>query len=94
MPRYRTEFAKKGFHYSVLKAWTDLLAKLRELPTQNSFKKQLKTHLKGYTQKLKHEYLEDQRSFIGLSFYFELIVTLLAEGITSCKNKNYYYYVV
>ena len=47
IPRYRTEFAKKGFHYSALKAWNDLPAKLRELPTQNSFKKQLKTYLKG-----------------------------------------------
>ena len=41
------EFAKKGFHYSALKAWNDLPAELRELPTQNSFKKQLKTYLKG-----------------------------------------------
>ena len=47
LPRYRTEFAKKGFHYSALKAWNDLPAKLRELPTQNSFEKQLKAHLKG-----------------------------------------------
>jgi len=48
IPRYQTEFAKKGFHYSALKAWNDLLAAvLRELPTQNSFKKQLKTYLKG-----------------------------------------------
>ena len=47
IPRYRTEFAKIGFHYSALKAWNDLPAELRELPTQNSFKKQLKTYLKG-----------------------------------------------
>ena len=43
LPRFRTELAKKGFHYSDLKAWDDLPAKLRELPTQNSFRKQLKT---------------------------------------------------
>ena len=42
-----TEFAKQGFHYSALKAWNDLPAELHELPTQNSFKKQLKTYLKG-----------------------------------------------
>ena len=76
IPRYRNEFAKKGFHYSALKAWNDLPAKLRELPAQNSFKKQLKTYLKGWNQKLKHECLEDQCSFIGLSFYFELIVSV------------------
>ena len=87
IPRYRTEFPKKGFHYSALKAWNDLPAKLRELPTQNSFKKQLKTYLKGWTQKLTHEYLEDQRLFIGLSFYFELIVILLAEGMPRAKTK-------
>ena len=33
IPRYRTEFAKKGFHYSALKAWNDLPGELRELPT-------------------------------------------------------------
>ena len=38
---------QKGFHYSALKAWNDLPAELRELPTQNSFKKQLETYLKG-----------------------------------------------
>ena len=47
IPRYRTEFAKKGFHYSALKAWNHIPAELRELPTQNSFKKQLKIYLKG-----------------------------------------------
>ena len=43
---------------------------------QQSLKKQLKIHLKGWTLKLEHEYLEDQRSFIGLSFYFDLIVSV------------------
>ena len=47
IPRYRTEFAKKRLHYSALKACNDLPAELRELPSQNSFKKQLKTYLKG-----------------------------------------------
>ena len=42
IPRYRIEFAIKGFHYSALKAWNDIPAELRELPTLNSFKKQLK----------------------------------------------------
>ena len=47
IPRYRIEFAKKGFHYSALKAWNDIPVELRELPTLNSFRKQLKTYLKG-----------------------------------------------
>ena len=46
IPRYRTEFAKKTSLLS-LKAWNDLPAELRQLPTQNSLKKQLKTYLKG-----------------------------------------------
>ena len=50
-PRYRTEFAKKGFHYSTLKALNDIFAELRELTTLNSFKEQLKTYLKGWTKK-------------------------------------------
>ena len=36
-----------GFHYIALKAWNYLPAELRGLPTQNSFKKQLKTYFKG-----------------------------------------------
>ena len=50
IPRYWTEFAKEGLHYLALNAWKDLPAELRKLPSENSFKKQLKTYLKGYTQ--------------------------------------------
>ena len=53
IPRYRTEFAKKGFHCSALKAWNDLPATLRELPTQNSFKKQLKKKFEGLDSEVK-----------------------------------------
>ena len=45
--RYRTEFAKKGFHYAALKSWNDTPAEIRELPTLDRFKKQLKTYLKS-----------------------------------------------
>ena len=45
IPRYKTEFAKKGFHYAALKLWNDTPAEIRELPTLDRFKKQLKTHL-------------------------------------------------
>ena len=69
--RYRFEFARKGFQYSAQKAWNDIPAEIFDLPTLNSFKKQLKTLLKGYTQKLKNESLENQRSLlVGLRFYF------------------------
>ena len=47
IPRCRTEIAKKGFDYSALMAWSDIPVELHELPTQNSFKQQLKTNLKG-----------------------------------------------
>ena len=33
IPRYRTEFAKKGFHYAALTLWNDTPAEIRELPT-------------------------------------------------------------
>ena len=38
IPRYRTEFAKKGFHYAALKIWNDTPAEIRELPTLYRFK--------------------------------------------------------
>ena len=47
IPRYRTEFAKKGFHYAALTSWNDTPAEIRQLPTLDRFKKQLKTHLKS-----------------------------------------------
>ena len=47
IPRYRTEFAKKGFHYAALTLWNDTPAEIRELPTLDRFKKQLKPHLKS-----------------------------------------------
>ena len=36
-----------GFHFAALKLWNDTPAKIRELPTLDRFKKQLKTHLKS-----------------------------------------------
>ena len=44
---YEVLHQSTGFHYSALKVWNDIPAELRELPTPNSFKKQLKTYLKG-----------------------------------------------
>ena len=41
IPRYKTEFAKKCFH------WNDTPAEIRQLPRLDRFKKQLKTHLKS-----------------------------------------------
>ena len=47
IPRCRTEFFKKSFHYASLKVWNDTPSTIRELPTLNRFKRRLKTHLKG-----------------------------------------------
>ena len=47
IPRYKTEFDKKSFPYATLKDWNDTPAKIRELPTLDRFKKQLKTHLQS-----------------------------------------------
>ena len=52
IPRYRTEFAKKGFHYAALTLWNDTPAEIRDLPSLDRFKKQLKAHLRSWT--LKH----------------------------------------
>ena len=47
IPRSRTEFFKKSFHYASLKVWNETPLTIRELPTLNRFKQRLKTHLKG-----------------------------------------------
>ena len=47
IPRSRTEFFKKSFHYASLKVWNETPLTIHELPTLNRFKQRLKTHLKG-----------------------------------------------
>ncbi len=42
IPRYKTEFAKKGYHYAALKSSNDIPVEMREPPTLDRFKKQLK----------------------------------------------------
>ena len=44
IPRNNLEYVKKGFHYSALKAWNDIPINIRELPTLNRVKKQLKSY--------------------------------------------------
>ena len=64
--RSRSEFAKRSFHYVALPLWDDTPAKIRELPTLDRFKKQLKAHLKSWT--VKHNSLEEPQclDLIGL----------------------------
>ena len=47
IPRSRTEFFKKSFHYASLKVWNETPLTIRELPTLTRFKQRLKTHSKG-----------------------------------------------
>ena len=44
-----TERYKKSFHYSALKEWSNTPKDIRELPTINSFKRQLKLYMKSKT---------------------------------------------
>ena len=45
----RTERYKKSFHYSALKEWSNTPRDIRELPTINTFKRQLKVFMKSKT---------------------------------------------
>ena len=49
IPKHRTERYKKSFHYSALKEWNNTPKDIRELPTINTFKRQLKVYLKSKT---------------------------------------------
>ena len=49
IPKYRTEHSKKGFHYPALKDWNNMPMYIRELPTINTFKRQLKLYIKSKT---------------------------------------------
>ena len=46
---HRTERYKKSFHYSALKEWNNTPRDIRELPTINTFKRQLKVYMKSKT---------------------------------------------
>ena len=49
IPKHRTERYKKSFHYSALKEWNNTPRDIRELPTVNTFKRQLKVYMKSKT---------------------------------------------
>ena len=49
IPKHRTERYKKSFHYSALKEWNNTPRDIRELPTINTFKRQLKVYMKSKT---------------------------------------------
>ena len=49
IPKHRTERYKKGFHYSAPKEWNNTLRDIREFPTINTFKRQLKLYMKSKT---------------------------------------------
>jgi len=44
-PRYRTEFGERAFSHAGPAAWNSLPDELRQAPTFNSFKRNVKTHL-------------------------------------------------
>ena len=46
VPRTRTvKFSRSGFYFAGPSAWNSLPVRLRQLPTFEAFKKDLKTHL-------------------------------------------------
>ena len=45
-PKHRTEHYKKSIHYSVLEDWNNTPTDIRELPTIDTFKRQLKFYMK------------------------------------------------
>ena len=45
IPKHRTERYDKSFHYSALKEWNNTPRDMRELPTINTFKRQLKLYM-------------------------------------------------
>ena len=45
IPKLNLELTKKGFHYSGIKAWNDILVNIRKLPSLRLFKIHLKRHL-------------------------------------------------
>ena len=49
IPKHRTERYIKSFHYSALSEWNNTPKDLRELPTINAFKRQLKMYMKSKT---------------------------------------------
>ena len=49
IPKHRTEHYIKSFHYSALKDWNNTPFDIRELPTINTFKRQLKVYMKSKT---------------------------------------------
>ena len=49
IPKHMTERYTKNFHYSALKEWNNTPRDISELPTINTFKRQLKLYMKSKT---------------------------------------------
>ena len=49
VPKHRTEYYEKSFHYSVLLDWNDMPINLHELPTINTFRRHLRLYMKSKT---------------------------------------------
>ena len=47
IPRYNLEYKKKSFNYSSIKAWNSIPLSIRDLPTLQQFKNDLKKHLRS-----------------------------------------------
>ena len=47
IPKLKTELMRKSFQYSAVKNWNDIPVDIRETPSLNRFKKQLKVHFKS-----------------------------------------------
>ena len=50
IPKNSIEYVKESFHYSALKTWNNIPTNIRELPTLNRFKSQLKRYTKSYSK--------------------------------------------
>ena len=82
IPRYRIEFVSKSFHLSALKAWNDTTAELRELPTQNSFKKTEKIS-EGLDLEVTTRIPGTSALFYRVKFLFKFDITIVKKGDTS-----------
>ena len=74
--RYRTEFAKKDFHYAAFTLWNDTPAEIRELPTLDRFKKTTKNASKDLDSQTQLPRRTAMIRFIGLQVFIRRVLSL------------------
>ena len=93
IPNHRTERYKKRFHYSALKEWNNTLRDISELPTANTFKRQLKLYVKSKAQ-LNTTIWKNNSMLNRFCIYFSILIAIFRYILLSSQIVIFFFSVI